>query len=78
MHAAECSVDSEYYHEPQGVENLVCDPCQGSNDERIIHSGTSQCYVNEVSRRRILPSYFTDIIYIHDWFNLRKNIGIPP
>ena len=50
MHATDCSVDSEYYHEPQGVKNLICDPCQDSNDERIIHSGTSQCYVNEVSR----------------------------
>ena len=48
MHTTKGAIDCKDYREPCGIKNLICDPGQGSNDERIIHSGTSQCY-EEVS-----------------------------
>ena len=49
MHTTKSTIYGEHNREPQCVENPIRDPSEYSNDERIIHSGTSQCY-EEVSR----------------------------
>lgn len=62
MHATKSTIDRENDREPQGVEYLIDDPCQGRDYKSVIHSGTSKCYV-KYPEDVFLPSYFVDIIY---------------